>query len=179
MFKLKRIVLLAAVSLMIPVALFAQESTFSDPNVEYSFALPETGWKQIVKPSATTPNVEYVYNDRREGHFEVRKIAVPKDAFMTDIIRDEESKLQFLQGYVAGKEENFNGVLRGNVFNYEFVRSGRNMSGRFYFLRANDTTVYILRFTGERDRLKAIRNQTDSIARTFKVQQGKAALATN
>jgi hypothetical protein len=53
------------------------------------------------------------------------------------------------------------------------------MSGRFYFLRANDTTVYILRFTGERDRLKAIRNQTDSIARTFKVQQGKAALATN
>jgi hypothetical protein len=179
MFKVKKILLLAAILLMAPVALLAQESTFSDPNVEYSFALPEVAWKQFVKPSATTPNVEYVYNDRREGHFEVRKVSVQKDAFMTDIIRDEESKLQFLQGYVAGKEENFNGVLRGNVFNYEFVRSGRSMSGRFYFLRANDTTVYILRFTGERDRLKAIRNQTDSIARTFKVQQGKAALAAN
>ena len=69
MFKIKRIVLLVAVSLVIPVALFAQDSTFSDPNVEYSFVVPEAGWKQIVKPSATTPNVEYVYNDRREGHF--------------------------------------------------------------------------------------------------------------
>jgi hypothetical protein len=177
MFKLKRIVLIATLSLVVPATFLAQESSFSDPNVEYSFALPDAGWKQIVKPSATTPNVEYIYNDRRDGHFEVRKLAVQKNAFMTDIIRDEESKLQFLQGYVAGKEENFNGVLRGNVFNYEFVRSGRNMSGRFYFLRANDTTVYILRFTGERDRLKAIRNQTDSIARTFRIQQGKAALA--
>lgn len=178
MFKLKKIVLLTAISMLVPAALFAQESTFNDPNVEYSFVVPEASWKQIVKPSATTPNVEYIYNDRREGHFEVRKLMVSKDAFMTDIIRDEESKLQFLQGYVAGKEENFTGVLRGNVFNYEFVRSGRNMSGRFYFLRANDTTVYILRFTGERDKLKFIRNQTDAIARTFRVQQGKAALAS-
>jgi len=175
MFRLKKLAFLTAISALFPVVLFAQESTFSDPNVEYSFAIPEAGWKQIVKPSVTTPNVEYVYNDRREGHFEVRKLTVPKDAFMTDIIRDEESKLQFLQGYVPNKEENFSGVLRGNVFNYEFVRSGRNMSGRFYFLRANDTTVYILRFTGERDRLRSIRNQTDAIARTFSIKTAKPA----
>jgi hypothetical protein len=80
-----------------------------------------------------------------------------------------------LQGYVPNKEENFSGALRGNVFNYEFVRSGRNMSGRFYFLRANDTTVYILRFTGERDRLRSIRNQTDAIARTFSIKTAKPA----
>src|SRR4029079_16996698 len=128
MLKIKKILFAAALALVGSASVLAQEAAFADPNVDYSFSLPESGWKQIVKPSATTPNVEYVYNDRREGHFEVRKVAVPKDAFMTDIIRDEESKLQFLQGYVAGREENFNGVLRGNVFNYEFVRSGRNMS---------------------------------------------------
>jgi hypothetical protein len=44
------------------------------------------------------------------------------------------------------------------------------MSGRFYFLKADDTTVYILRFTGLRDGLRTIRNQVDSIARTFKVK---------
>ena len=171
MLTLSRVVLILCIGLTLTTFVAAQESTFSDPNVEYSFVLPEAGWKVIVRPSATSPNVEYVYNDRREGHLEVRKLAVGKDAFMTDVMREEETKLQFLPGYVAGKEENFSGTLRGNVFNYEFVRSGRNMSGRFYFLRSNDTTVYLLRFTAERDQLKAIRNQTDSIARTFNVKK--------
>src|SRR6478672_592500 len=117
MLNIKTIAILAAFILLVPIGLFAQESTFSDPNVEYSFVLPEAGWKVIVRPSATSPNVEYVYNDRREGHLEVRKLAVGKDAFMTDVMREEETKLQFLPGYVAGKEENFSGTLRGNVFN--------------------------------------------------------------
>jgi len=170
MLALKNAALGLCLVLLVTGVVAAQEGTFTDPSVEYSFVLPEAGWKMIVRPSATSPNVEYVFNDRRQGHLEVRKIGVGKDAYMTDVMRDEESKLQFQPGYVAGKEENFSGTLRGNVFNYEFVRSGRNMSGRFYFLRANDTTVYLLRFTGERDQLKAIRNQTDSIARTFAVK---------
>jgi len=170
MLTLSKVVLILCVGSTLATVVAAQQSTFSDPNVEYSFVLPEAGWKVIVRPSATSPNVEYVYNDRREGHLEVRKLAVSKDVYMTDVMREEETKLQFLPGYVAGKEENFSGTLRGNVFNYEFVRSGRNMSGRFYFLRANDTTVYLLRFSAERDQLKAIRNQTDSIARTFAVK---------
>jgi len=170
MLNLKAITVFAAFLLLGPIGIAAQESTFSDPNVDYSFVLPEPAWKQIIKPSATSPNVEYVYNDRREGHFEVRKLTVSKDAFLTDVMRDEESKLQFLPGYVAGKEENFSGAMRGSVFNYEFLRTGRNMSGRFYFLKADDTTIYVLRFTGERDRLKSIRNQTDSIARTFSIK---------
>lgn len=173
MLKNNTLIAVAAFFLLVPMGIFAQESTFSDPNVDYTFVLPEPAWKQIVKPSATSPNVEYVHNDRREGHFEIRKLTVEKEAYLTDIIRDEETKLQFLPGYVAGKEENFSGGLRGSVFNYEFVRLGRNMSGRFYFLRSDDTTVYVLRFTGERDRLKSIRNQTDSIARTFTVKGAK------
>ncbi|HYJ91723.1 MAG TPA: hypothetical protein VEV84_10465 [Pyrinomonadaceae bacterium] len=149
---------------------YSQSSTFSDPNVEYTFMLPESGWKLISKPSATSPNVEYVYSDRREALLTVRKLSVAKDASFSDVIRDEEQKVQFFPGYVAGKEENFSGNLRGSVFNFEYVSSGRNNSGRYYFLRANDTTVYVLRFTGNRDRLKSIRNQTDSIARTFAVK---------
>ena len=44
------------------------------------------------------------------------------------------------------------------------------MSGRIYFLKADSTTVYVLRFTGEKDKLRSIRNQTDSIARSFKIK---------
>jgi hypothetical protein len=161
----------AIFGLFMAITAFSQGSTFNDVNVDYTFILPEDAWKMTAKPSATSPNVEYVYGDRKEGHLEVRRLAVNKTDVMSDLIRTEESKLQFLPGYVAGKEEQFGGHLKGMAFNFEFVRAGLNMSGRYYFLRANDTTVYVLRFSGLQNKLKAIRNQTDSIARTFEVKK--------
>lgn len=158
-------------SLLAVVSAFGQTDSFSDSNVDYSFDLPDAKWKMTVKPSAISPNVEYVFVDRNDGHLEVRRLTVAKDAILADIIRDEEQKLQFLPGYVAGRDENFAGRLRGAVFNFEFVRAGRPMSGRFYFLRGSDNTVYVLRFTGFRDKLRSIRNQTDSIGRTFDLRK--------
>jgi hypothetical protein len=159
--------------LLLAVSAFAQTETFSDTNVEYTFDLPETVWKMTAKPSQTSPNVEYVYGDRQSGHLEIRRTAFKPDATLSDLITDEEQKLQFLPGFIAGKQEDFKGAFGGKVFNYEFVRSGRNMSGRFYFLKTDDKTIYILRFTGQRDKLRSIRNQTDSIARTFDLKKGK------
>lgn len=164
---------LVVVSLLLAVSAFAQTDTFSDANVEYTFNLPETTWKMTAKPSATSPNVEYVYGDKQDGYLEIRKTAVKTGAALSDLIGGEEQKLQFLPGYVAGKQEDFKGSFGGKVFNYEFVRSGRNMSGRFYFLKTDDKTVYVLRFTGQRDKLRSIRNQTDSIARTFDIKKAK------
>ncbi len=152
---------------------FAQSNSFTDVNSEYVFDLPEATWKMTVKPSTISPNVEYVYGDRRDGHFEVRKLTLDAGEMLSELIRDEEQKLQFLKGFVAGKEEPFAGKLRGTIFNYEYVSSARNMSGRFYFLKGDDANVYVLRFTGERDKLRAIRNQTDSIARTFQMKKAK------
>jgi len=167
--KLKNITLLYSICITALFALtaFGQDGMFSDGSVDYSFTLPDAKWKMTVKPSATSPNVEYVYGDRTDGHLEVRKLTVAKDAVLTDVIQDEEQKLQFRPGFVAGKEENFLGRLRGSAFNFEYVAAGRSMAGRFYFLRANATTVYLVRFTGLKDTLRSIRNQTDSIARTF------------
>ncbi len=160
-----------AAGLLLAISTFAQTGTFNDASVEYTFDLPETVWKMTTKPSATSPNVEYVYGERQSGHLEVRKTALKPDATISDLISDEEQKLQFLNGYVAGKQEDFKGAFGGKVFNYEFVRSGRNMSGRFYFLKIDGKTVYVLRFTGFRDKLRSIRNQTDSIARTFQMKK--------
>lgn len=166
------IVFPAIVALLATSSAFAQTERFSDPNVEYMFDIPDSKWKMVSKPSATNQNVEYVYVDRNDGHIEVRKLKVAENAVLSDIIRNEEQKMLFLQGYVAGKEENFGGHLNGTVFNFEYVKASRPMSGRFYFLRANPTTVYVLRFTGYKDKLRSIRNQTDSIARTFEIKKG-------
>ena len=161
-----------ALTILFAASVYSQSVRFSDPNSDYIFDLPETKWKMTVKPSATSPNVEYVYADRNDGHLEIRKLTVTKDAQLADVIRTEEQKLQFLPGYVTGKSENFRGRLAGTVFNFEFVRAGRPMSGRFYFLRADNTTVYVLRFTGFTDKLRSIQNQTDLIGRTFQLSKG-------
>jgi hypothetical protein len=157
--------------LLFALPVLAQDEKFNDANVDYTFELPDSKWKMTVKPSVTSPNVEYVYIERNDGHLEVRKLISPASALLPDIIRGEEQKLQFLPGYVAGKEENFGGFLKGTVFNFEFVRAGRPMSGRFYFLKAQGNTIYVLRFTAFSDKLRSIRNQTDSIARTFTLKK--------
>ena len=167
-----RTLLIALVAFVaLPYTVTAQALNFTNADVDYSFDLPDEKWKMTVKPSATTPNVEYVFGDRTDGHLEVRRVNIPNKAIISDVVRDEEQKLQFLPGYVAGKEEQFGGFLNGLIFNFEFVRAGRPMSGRFYFLRADEGSLYILRFTGYRDQLRSIRHQTDLIARTFKVKK--------
>jgi hypothetical protein len=157
--------------LLLTFAAFAQTETFSDANVEYTFELPDPAWKMIEKPSRANPNVEYVRNDRMEGYLDIRKLNMQTDELISDVIaREQEQRLQFKPGFVAGKEENFQGFLKGKVYNWEYVQAGKNMSGRFYFVKSGDTTVYVLRFTGLRDKLRSIRNETDSIARTFKIK---------
>jgi hypothetical protein len=146
----------------------AQANNFNDPGVDYSFEIPNSKWKQV--GSTSSGNVELVYTDRNDGHLEVRWVASPRNTPMADVIKDQEDKLQFRPGYVTGKQENFSGKLAGAVFNFEFVRSGRAMSGRYYLLRAGDR-VYILRFEGFQDSLRSIRAQTDTIARTFEIKR--------
>jgi hypothetical protein len=56
------------------------------------------------------------------------------------------------------------------TLSYEYVRSGKPMLGRTYYLQVDNRTIYALRFTGLKDKLTRIRNQSDLIARTFKIK---------
>ncbi|MGI8556499.1 MAG: hypothetical protein ACR2LT_09120 [Pyrinomonadaceae bacterium] len=159
-----------SLSLMCVISTAAQTSTFSDKNVEYTFELPDSVWKMNFKPTAAEPRVEYIYGDRMNGYLQIRKVPLEGNKTLADVMEDTEQKLQFKPGFVAGKEENFAGFYKGKVFNYEYVQSGKNISGRVYYLKTDEPTIYILQFTGLRDQLRPIRNETDSIARTFKVK---------
>lgn len=150
---------------------FGQSGTFSNENVEYTFIVPEGLWKKVKTPTAADPNVEYVNGDRLDGHLEIRKLSLKEGKMISDLIEEEDLKFHIYDGYVRGKDENFAGAFKGRVFNYEYVKSGKPMSGRFYYLRAdNSDTVYVLRFTGYKDKLRLARNETDSIARSFKLK---------
>ena len=156
-------------ALMAPVALAQQ--VYTHDKVDYSFDIPSPTWRVISDPDAGRGHPEFVYGDRLDGYLTIRKEVVDAGTTATDIARrDQDLTLRFLPGFVEGKTDTFNGRLDGVTMSYEFVRTGKPMLGRTYYLQADSRTIYALRFTGLRDKLSRIRNQTDLIARTFKLK---------
>ena len=168
---MRRILIFALllIGLMTPLA-FSQQ-LYTHDQVEYTFELPSALWKSILEPDGSHPHPEFVYGDRLDGYLTIRKEVVDAGTNASALARrDQDLTLRFLPGFVEGKEERFAGKLEGVAISYEFVRTGKPMLGRTYYLQADPRTIYALRFTGLRDKLTRIRNQTDLIARTFKTK---------
>lgn len=161
-------------SLVLPVFLVQvvlAQQTYTHEKVDYTFEVPSATWRAILEPDAAHEHPEFVYGDRLDGYLTIRKEVVEAGTTAAELARrDQDLKLRFLPGFVQGKEETFNGRLDGVTISYEFVRTGKTMLGRTYYLQADNRTIYALRFTGLRDKLSRIRNQTDLIARTFKTK---------
>ena len=147
------------------------QKTFTSDNAGYTLELPSEKWRVIQEPDSLHEHAEFIYGDRNDGYLRIRKDVVEAGTTASDISqRDQDQKLKFQTGYVEGKEEKFAGRLNGMTFAYEYTAGGKAMAGRIYYLQADNRTVYALRFTGLRDRLSLIRNQTDSIARSFRLK---------
>lgn len=147
------------------------QEVFTNESVPYSLELPSTTWRAISEPDAAHEHLEFVNGDRLDGFLQIRKEMVESGMTAADVARrDRDQKFRFFPGFVEGKEEKFAGRLNGVVATYEYVRTGKTMMGRVYYLQADPRTIYALRFTGLRDKLARIRNQTDLIARSFKLK---------
>ena len=147
------------------------QQLYTSDKVDYSFDLPSATWRVIAEPDAAHEHTEFVYGDRLEGYLQIRKEVVDAATKPSDVARrDLDQKLRFLPGFVEGKQEPFNGRLDGVTVSYEFIKNAKPMVGRVYYLQADNRTIYALRFSGLRDKLSRIRNQTDLIARSFKVK---------
>jgi hypothetical protein len=130
--------------------------------------LPSATWRRISEPDE---NAEFVYGDRLDGYLQIRREVVDAGITPADLARrDQDQKLRFLPGFVEGKQEAFSGKLNGVTISFEFVRTGKPMLGRIYYLQTDNRTIYALRFSGLRDKLARIRNQTDLIARSFRIK---------
>ena len=168
---MRRILAFALVLIALTASLALAQQTYTHDKVEYTFDIPAPTWREILEPDAAHEHPEFVYGDRLDGYLTIRKEIVDAGTTPAELARrDQDLKLRFLPGFVEGKQETFNGRLDGVTMSYEFVRTGKPMLGRTYYLQADNRTIYALRFTGLRDKLARIRNQTDLIARTFKLK---------
>lgn len=165
--RILKLVLMLALSFS---AVSAQE-VFTNDKLPYSLELPSASWRAISEPDAAHEHLEFVNGDRLDGFLQIRKEAVESGMTAADVARrDRDQKFRFFPGFVEGREEKFTGRLSGVVVSYEYIKTGKTMLGRIYYLQADNRSVYALRFTGLREKLTRIRNQTDVIARSFKLK---------
>jgi hypothetical protein len=152
-------------------AIAVAQEAFTSNQSNYTLELPSSEWRVISEPDAAHEHSEFVYGDRLDGYLQIRKEVVDAGTTPSDLAhRDRDQKFRFHPGFVEGKEEKFSGRLSGVTVSYEFIKTGKPMIGRIYYLQADNRTIYALRFTGLRDKLTRIRNQTDLIARSFKLK---------
>ena len=150
---------------------YSQEHTYSSPKVNYTVDFPSPTWRLVDEPDELHQHAEFVYGDRNDGYLRIRKETLEEGVDVKEFAhRDQDQKERFRPGYVDGKDELFAGRLTGRTVSYEYTQAGKPMAGRSYYLQGDSRTVYVLRFTGMRDKLLRIRNQTDMIARSFKLK---------
>jgi hypothetical protein len=171
-----KVILLALLLIIIPLSInaTAQTQTFTREGVEYVLDLPSSSWRAVSRVDVHE-HLEFVNgDDYTNGYLRLRKKVVTPDTTSGDLFREAEKwELQKLPGYVVcsgGKGTEFNGQLKGTVFSYEFINQGRNMDGRIYFLRVDNRTFYVLYFTVASENLSSLRDQMDSIARSFRLK---------
>ena len=150
---------------------FAQE-VFEDPEGKYTLTLP-AGWTAVVsQDSLGKQDVNIVYRNRETGALKLRRTdEIDTKMEVIDFAKkDELETVRFVLEYNKISMENFvvGASKNGALLTYDFKNpAGQPFTGRNYYLRAGDKTIYTLRFTGRKNTLGTLRNQTDAIARSF------------
>ena len=151
-----------------PFTATAQRRTFSNGNVQYVLGLPSGMWRAIARPDDFHQHIDFIYGDGSGGHLRIRKEIVAEGTTPLDLARrDQQQELSLLPGYVEDQQRKFAGSLNGILFSYQFTSGGRPMAGRIYYLKANERAIYVLHFSGERDKFLPLGNQMDFIAASF------------
>lgn len=154
---------------------FAQE-VFDDPEGKYTISLP-AGWLAIVSQDSLGRNeVNIVYRNNENGSLKLRRVDnVDASTDIMDFAKeDENNTIRFRPAYNKLSMEKFlsAGGKSGVLLSYNYNNAaGQPFSGRIYYLKLNDSTIYVLTFTGRRNVIGTLRNQTDSIARSLKLKE--------
>ena len=154
------------------ICAFAQTEAFDDPDGKYTLNLP-AGWLGVVNTDGLGHNeVNIVYKVRENGALKVRVAEVaPETEPMDYATQDERERVRFAPSYDKISLEKFllGGTRTGALLSYDYKNAaGQLFTGRVYYVRADEKTIYVLQFTGRRNILGTLRSHTDLIARSLK-----------
>jgi hypothetical protein len=168
-------VFLLTILLFIFSATAKAQEVFDDPEGKYTVTLP-AGWIAVVNEDGLgRKDINIVFKIRENGALKMRRIDdVDSNVEVIDYAKqDEQAVVQFLPAYDRLSIEKFalHGGKTGALLSYDYKNpSGQPFTGRNYYLRWGEKSIYILRFTGRKNTLGSLRNQTDAIVRSFKAK---------
>lgn len=153
---------------------FAQAEAFEDPDGKYTLNLP-TGWLGVVNTDGLGRNeVNIVYKVRENGALRIRVAEISQDSEPMDYAaKDEQERVRFAPSYDKISLEKFllGGSRVGALLSYDYKNAaGQLFTGRVYYVRMDEKTIYVLQFTGRRNILGTLRSHTDQIARSLKLK---------
>ena len=165
--------LFLSASLFAAVA-FAQTEVFDDPDGKFTVKLP-AGWLGVVNTDGLGRNeVNIVYKVRENGALRIRVAEVaPNTEPMDFATKDEQDRVRFAPSYDKISLDKFllGGTRIGALLAYDYKNAaGQPFTGRVYYVRMDEKTIYVLQFTGRRNILGTLRNHTDQIARSIKLK---------
>jgi hypothetical protein len=143
----------------------AQE--FTDAVAKYKLALVGD-WRAVSYSDAVgRQKTEFVYRDRSEGLLKITRETL--GGSLADSVRREEENLKiYRSGFEGSSNEPFGGgPISGIRLSFYSTEGNRKMANTYYYLQ-DKNAMWVLRFTGRRGALDAVRNLTDQIARSFR-----------
>ena len=114
---------------------------------------------------------DFVYRDRSEGLMKIVRENLGTRS-LSDFAQDEEESMRIAHaGFERGETEEFAaGDLHGLRMSYFYMQGSKPIAVTNYFLK-DGNQLWALRFTGKRGILDQIRNVTDEMARSFRLDQ--------
>jgi hypothetical protein len=152
----------------------SQNELFEDPDGKYTLNLP-AGWLGVVTTDGLGRNeVNIVYKVRENGALKIRVAEVAPNTEPIDYAaQDERERIRFAPSYdkIAIEKFPLGGARIGALLSYDYKNAaGQPFTGRVYYLRMDEKTIYVLQFTGRRNVLSVLRSHTDQMARSIKLK---------
>ena len=157
-------------ALLFPSTLNGQTRNYADGKLDYVLVLPSAQWHTINVPGIVSDKSEFRY--KNDGvHLRVRRELVHADVTVAELIQwQQKLDRSSLPGYMKEKVETFAGHLSGARYAYEYVTEGKRTARVIYYLEANNRIIYRLEFAGSPELLSSLSEQTDFIARSFRLK---------
>ena len=157
-------------AILFPSTSKSQTRNYADEKLNYVLVLPSAQWHAINVPGVVNDKTEFRY--KNDGvHLRVSRQLVNTDVTVAKLIQwQQKLDRSSLSGYVKEKVEPVAGHLSGARYAYEYVTDGKPTARVIYYLEGSNRIIYRLEFAGSPELLRSLSEQTDFIARSFRVK---------
>ena len=166
-----RLVLILIV-LLAPFTVAGQTQRYAVATGQYVLDLPSAQWRAITASGANYPR-DFRFSDDNGGvRLRIRREIVKDESVSTTDVAERQRRLDRSArlGYVTGTVESFKGAFSGTKYSYEYVSAGKPMATVTYYLQVAKRAIYRIEFSGPSKMLLDLANQTESIARSFRLK---------